>query len=181
MPSDSLTPTLSAPGTQEHTSDLVSFRHQMNGVGPVWSQVCSQLMSHESTDTQLFTALHTSAGGHINTRTGPKSHRFTGTDTHSHPAMATCYSQHGLTHWVTPRLQTVSGVAAAGLTAPGPPEVPEERGTAATVPPQCVGAARALPTDGVTEAGFSLRWAPHRAGAPGVTAAAWGQEGLDRG
>lgn len=60
MPSDSLTPTLSAPGTREHTSDLISFRHQMNGVGPVWSQVCSQLTSHESTDTQLFAALHTS-------------------------------------------------------------------------------------------------------------------------
>lgn len=73
---------------------------------------------------------------------------------------------------VTPRLQSVSGVAAAGLTAPGPPEVPEEGGTAATVPPQCVGAAGALPADRVTEAGFSLRWAPYRAGAPGVTAAA---------
>lgn len=102
-------------------------------------------------------------------------------DMHSHLATAACHAQHGLTHRVTPRLQSVSGVAAAGLTAPGPPEVPEEGGTAATVLPQCVGAAGALPADRVTEAGFSLRWAPYRAGAPGVTAAAWGQEGLDRG
>lgn len=176
-----LTPSLSSAGTREHTSDLVSVSHQVNGVGTVRSQVCSQFMSHKSTDTQLFAALHTPAGGRINTRTGPKSHCVTGTDMHSHPATATCYAQHGLTHWVTPRLQSVSGVAAAGLTAPGPPEVPEEGGTAATVPAQCVGAAGALPTDQVTEAGFSPRWAPHRAGASGVTAAAWGQEGLDRG
>ena len=178
--SDSLTPTLSSAGTQEHTSERVSVSHQMNGVGPMSSQVCSQFMSHKSTDTQLFAALHTSAGGRVNTRTGPKSLCHS-TDMHSHPATATCYVQHELTHWVTPWLRSVSGMAAAGLTAPGPPEVPEEGGAAATVPAQGVGAAGALPADRVTEAGFSPRWAPHRAGASGVTAAAWGQEGLDRG
>lgn len=48
-------------------------------------------------------------------------------------------------------------MAAAGLAAPGPPQVPEEVGTVAKVLPQHVGAAGAPPTDLVAKTGFSPR------------------------
>ena len=109
----------------------------------------------------------------------PAINHTTGTHIHSHLATATCYVRQGLTHRVIHWLQSVLGTVVAGLTASGPPQVPEEGGTAAIVPPQRVGAAGALPADLVAEAGFSPRQAPRRYGAPAVTATARGEEELD--
>lgn len=85
---------------------------------------------------------------------------------HSHPAMATCYSPFGLTHWVTPRLQSVSGVAAAGLPA-WAPEVPE-RGAQRLIPPSVWGRQGHCPLTGSQKQASASRWAPPGAGAPGI-------------
>lgn len=101
------------------------------------------------------------------------------THLHSHLATATSYVQHGLTCWVTCWLHSVLGMAIAGLTALGSPKVPEDGGTVATVPPQCLGTARPQPIDLGAEAGFSLRWALCRNSTLWVTAAAWEEAGTE--
>lgn len=61
----------------------------------------------------------------------------------------------------------------------GPPRFQKRGAQRLQARPRVWGAAGALPADRVAEAGLGPRWAPRGDCAPGVTAAAWGEGGLD--
>lgn len=178
-----------APGPTHATLVLLAMTHSQCFTytpthGGTWGRAhmvsCLLIANVAQEHTQLLAATHTAAGSHINTHThtSHKSHhRHTHSLTPGHCHMLCVTRAHSLGDTLAAKCVGHGGCRARSLGAH--PQVPEEGGTAAIVPPQRVGAAGALPTDLVAEAGFSPRQAPRRYGALAAPATAWGEEGLD--
>lgn len=178
-----------APGPTRATLVLLAMTHSqcftyMPTHSGTWGRAhvvsCLLIANVAQEHTQLLAATHTAAGSHINTHThtSHKSHhRHTHSLTPGHCHMLCATRAHSLGDTLAAKCVGHGGCRARGLGTH--PQVPEERGTAAIVPPQRVGAAGALPADLVAEAGFSPRQAPRRHGALAATATARGEEGLE--